>query len=72
MSRFDNIASVFYTHDVRVNDGGRESYYRTANVAQLVFDGTRWWVASLVWNVSPDPHRLPEGMGAGAASRSKP
>ena len=74
VSRFDNIASVFYTHDVRVNEGGRETYYRTTNVAQLVFDGTRWWVASLIWNVSPDPRRLPEGMEADAdpASRSKP
>jgi hypothetical protein len=39
VSRFDNIASVFYTHEVRVTDGGREIYYRTANVAPA---GVRW------------------------------
>ena len=63
VSHFGNIASVFYTHDVNVNSRGKIISYRTTNIAQLVYDGTRWWVASLVWNVSPDPDALPAGMG---------
>lgn len=62
VSRFGNIASVFYTHNVEVTDGGKTTRYQTANVAQLVFDGRRWWVASLIWNVSPDPDTLPDGL----------
>lgn len=45
--RFGNMAQVFSTYDGRTDKG--DYHERGINSLQLLFDGKRWWVVSLMW-----------------------
>ncbi|ADV84148.1 hypothetical protein AciPR4_3394 [Terriglobus saanensis SP1PR4] len=58
VEQFGSIANVFYTHTL--GEGTEESERRIGtNLSQLVFDGKRWWVASMVWNGTPQADQVP-------------
>jgi phosphohistidine phosphatase SixA len=56
VDRFGDVAQVFSTYEGR-REGVEEPILRGLNSIQLVFDGRRWWVASLAW--SPEREDLP-------------
>jgi hypothetical protein len=45
--RYGNVAHVESTYETR--SGPSETLTRGVNFLELYFDGTRWWVASAVW-----------------------
>ena len=47
--RFGNIAHVFSTYEFRAKPDGPVAG-RGVNSIELVFDGTRWWIASAIWD----------------------
>lgn len=44
-----NVAHVLSYYESRREEHG-EAFTRGANSIQLFFDGTRWWIASVMWN----------------------
>lgn len=46
---FGNTASIFSTYESRKAADG-EVYSRGINSMQLVFDGKRWWIATVLWD----------------------
>jgi hypothetical protein len=47
--RFGNIAHVFSTYEFRSKPDGPVAG-RGINSIELAFDGTRWWIASAIWD----------------------
>ena len=47
--RFGNIAHVFSTYEFRSKPDGPVAG-RGVNSIELAFDGTRWWIASAIWD----------------------
>ncbi|MBW8822805.1 MAG: hypothetical protein JF567_00955 [Xanthomonadales bacterium] len=45
--RFGNMAQVFSTYDGRTDKG--DYHERGINSLQLLFDGKRWWIVSIMW-----------------------
>ncbi|WP_338767044.1 hypothetical protein [Massilia sp. METH4] len=58
--QFGQIAHVFSTYESRHAKEEARPFQRGINSIQLVNDGTRWWVLSLVWQAETDRNRLPE------------
>jgi hypothetical protein len=56
--KFGNIAHVFSTYESRVRAGG-PVIGRGINSMELFYDGTRWWVASVVWDDERPDNPLP-------------
>lgn len=48
--RFGHIAHVFSTYASRRKADAAEPYSRGVNSFQLMHDGERWWIASLIWD----------------------
>lgn len=46
---YGSIAHVFSTYESRKTAGDKEPFERGINSIQLSFDGTRWWVVSILW-----------------------
>ncbi len=57
---FGPIAHVFSTYESRHAPGDAKPFQRGINSIQLVHDGSRWWVASLLWRAEGDKSPLPE------------
>jgi hypothetical protein len=61
VEQFGSIANAFYSHSSVTTEPGRTDI-RRVNSCQMLYDGERWWIASVVWNVSPKdwdpPHDL--------------
>lgn len=52
--RFENIAHAFSTYDSRWTPDG-EVFQRGINSIQLLWDGERWWVTTILWRgVGPE------------------
>jgi len=49
IERYANIAQVFSTYESRHNVDDAEPFQRGINSFQLVFDGKRWWVMTILW-----------------------
>ncbi|HET7584483.1 MAG TPA: hypothetical protein VFK13_06215 [Gemmatimonadaceae bacterium] len=64
--RFGNIAELFSGYASR-RAPGEAPFVRGVNSIQLVFDGTRWWVATILWaQERPGLTLPPELSGQGA------
>src|SRR5690606_22827601 len=55
--RFGNIAHVFSTYEGTVAAGGPAM--RGINTIQLMHDGKRWWIVSLMWQAENEALKLP-------------
>ena len=63
--RFGNMAHVFSTYESRLKADG-PVIARGINSVQLFYDGTRWWIASCVWDDErPDNPLTPEYLPSG-------
>jgi hypothetical protein len=57
--RFGNIAHVFSTYETRRTPGG-PIIGRGINSIELYFDGTRWWIASAIWDEERPGNPIPK------------
>ena len=48
---FGNVAHVLSYYESRREEHG-DAFTRGANSIQMFFDGTRWWIASVMWNTT--------------------
>lgn len=58
--RFGDIAHVFSTYEIRRSADAPEPVQRGINSFQLWFDGTRWWIVTIVWHAEHEEATLPE------------
>ena len=56
--RFENIAHVWTTYDSRRTQDG-PVFMRGINSIQLFHDGSRWWIATVMWTPETPPSPLP-------------
>lgn len=56
---FGQIAHVFSTYEARHAADEAQPFMRGVNSIQLVNDGQRWWIQSLVWQAESDKTPLP-------------
>ena len=58
--KFGHIAQVFSTYESRHNAGDAQPFQRGINSFQLVNDGKRWWIITIMWEAesleNPIPH----------------
>jgi hypothetical protein len=59
IEQYGNIASAFYSHSDVETRGAEIKNVRRVNSCQMLFDGKRWWIASVVWNESQKRWDLP-------------
>jgi len=59
VERFGNLAHVFSTYESRRTASG-PVFARGMNSIDLYFDGTRWWIASVVWDTERAENPIPE------------
>ena len=50
VDKFGNIAQVFSTYESRRDRSEPAPYSRGINSIQLLHDGSRWWIASIMWD----------------------
>ncbi len=63
IERFGNIAQVFTSYASRSAQGAAP-FQRGINSMQLAFDGKRWWIVSILWDIERPGNPLPQAMQA--------
>ncbi len=58
--RYGQMAQVLSSYEVKRKKEDAQPYRRTLNSIQLVSDGQRWWIQSLVWQSEEDGGPLPQ------------
>jgi hypothetical protein len=61
IEQFSSIATAFYSHNSVTSENGKTNI-RRVNTCEMLYDGNRWWIASVVWNVSPKNWDLPQDL----------
>jgi len=61
VQRYGNIAEVFSSYASRSSPGGKP-FQRGINSMQLIYDGKRWWVLSILWDVERPGNAVPSAM----------
>jgi hypothetical protein len=64
---FGNIAQVFSSYESR-NAPNEKPFARGINSIQLFYDGSRWWVLSILWDEESPSNPLPPEMAAKPSS----
>jgi hypothetical protein len=57
---YGRIVHVFSTYESRHAPTDAKPFQRGINSIQLYNDGTRWWIANLLWHAETDKNPLPE------------
>jgi hypothetical protein len=65
IQKFGNIAQVFSSYASR-NAPDEKPFARGVNSIQLFYDGTRWWVLSILWDEESPANPLPPELSAPA------
>jgi len=60
IDRYGNIAHVFSTYESRHNYDDAKPFQRGINSFQMVFDGKRWWVMTILWQGETSDTPIPE------------
>lgn len=58
--KFGNIAQVFSTYESRHNAGDAQPFQRGINSFQLVNDGKRWWIITIMWEAESQENPIPQ------------
>lgn len=58
--KYGSIAHVFSTYDSRHKADDAKPFARGINSIQLMFDGTRWWVVTIFWDVETPENPIPK------------
>ena len=56
---FGNVCHVFSTYEARRSPSDTTPFVRGINSIQLVNDGKRWWIASIVWDAESASNPIP-------------
>lgn len=56
---FGNVCQVFSTYESRRSPSDAAPFERGINSIQLVNDGKRWWIASVVWDAERPANPIP-------------
>jgi hypothetical protein len=59
MESFGQIAHLFSTYESRRTEADAEPFARGINSFQLLNDGTRWWVVSIMWDSERPENPIP-------------
>ncbi len=65
MERYGNIVQVFSTYESR-HSPNEAPFARGINSFQLFFDGTRWWVVTILWQAETAEAPIPKEFLPGA------
>jgi hypothetical protein len=71
VEKFGNIAQVFSSYESR-HAANEKPFTRGINSIQLLNDGSRWYVLSIMWDEESPTNALPAEMSAPSASTTKP
>jgi hypothetical protein len=61
---FGNICQVFSTYEARRSPADEKPFARGINSIQLVRDGRRWWIASVIWDTERADNPIPSAYQA--------
>jgi hypothetical protein len=56
---FGNVCQIFSTYESRRAPSDEKPFVRGINSIQLVNDGRRWWIASVVWDTERPDNTIP-------------
>jgi len=59
LEQFGNIAHVFSTYESR-HAQGEQPFQRGINSIQLFYDGSRWWVMTVMWDAETPQKPIPQ------------
>lgn len=59
IDQFGTVAQVFSTYESR-HEKGAQPFARGINSIQLMNDGTRWWVVSILWDSERPDNPIPD------------
>jgi hypothetical protein len=60
IEKFGNIAQVFSTYESRHNADDAQPFQRGINSFQLVNDGKRWWIMTIMWEAETPENPIPQ------------
>jgi hypothetical protein len=60
VERYGNVAHVFSTYDSRVKSADSPPFSRGINSIQLVTNGERWWVVTILWDFERPGNPIPQ------------
>ncbi|HET6701838.1 MAG TPA: hypothetical protein VFH14_08550 [Gemmatimonadaceae bacterium] len=59
IERYGNVTHVFSTYESRVNTSDSPPFSRGINSIQLVTNGERWWVVTILWDFERPGNPIP-------------
>jgi hypothetical protein len=59
IDRYGNVTHVFSTYESRVSSADSPPFSRGINSIQLVTDGARWWVVTILWDFERPGNPIP-------------
>lgn len=59
MERYGNIAHIFSTYESRHTTADEKPFARGINSIQLMNDGKRWWIVTILWQGEDEKNPLP-------------
>jgi hypothetical protein len=71
VQKFGNMAQVFSSYESR-NAAGGKPFARGINSIQLLYDGSRWYVLSILWDEESPANPLPVEMSTPSPDSTKP
>lgn len=60
---FGNVSQVFSSYESR-HTPGEAPFARGVNSIQLLYDGSRWWIVSILWDQERDDNPLPKELAS--------
>jgi hypothetical protein len=60
---FGNVSQVFSSYESR-HTPGEAPFARGVNSIQLLYDGSRWWIVSVLWDQERDDNPLPKELAS--------
>lgn len=61
--RFGNVVHAFSAYDSKRTESDAAPFSRGINSIQLLHDGTRWWVVSVLWDTERPGNEIPAELG---------
>jgi hypothetical protein len=71
VQKFGNMAQIFSSYESR-HAAGEKPFTRGINSIQLLNDGSRWYVLSILWDEESPANPLPAEMSTASADPAKP
>ena len=70
VQKFGDVAQVFSSYESRAA-AGEAPFARGINSIQLLYDGKRWWIVSILWDEERPDNPLPKDFATRTESNSK-